>query len=260
MASVPLDPMDPRPPYRQIADELRRAIHAGEILPGGRLPSERKLVDRYGTAPQTVRQALNVLKAEGLVLGRQGRGVFVRERPPLAYQLQATRRFVIQAGEQGRSAEVRLLAVEPSAIPTPEIVRRLNLEPSAGPRVVIRQYLLLLDDEPVQLAASYFPVELAEGTVLAAPDDVTPGEIDRDLKDRFGLDPARFHDEVTVRMPVPEETRLLRLLPGTPVADVLRTYFDGGGTPFEVARYVISGDRHVLVYEGRLTKERDRRG
>jgi DNA-binding GntR family transcriptional regulator len=57
-------------------------------------------------------------------------------------------------------------------------------------------------------------------------------------------------------MPLPDEVKLLRLLPGTPLSSVLRTYFDPSGAPIEVARYTLVGDRTTLVYEGRLSKPR----
>jgi GntR family transcriptional regulator len=250
-----IDSLDPRPPYRQIADHLRAAIYAHELPPGAQLPSERELVQRFGTAPQTVRQALNLLKGEGLVIGRPGRGVFVREKPPLVHRLHAARRFVTQAREQERSADARLLGVATTTAP-PEVAERLNLGSDAP--VVIRRYLLLLDDDPFQLSESHFPAHLEIGTVIASSENVTPGAIDRDLKDRHGLEAARYVDELNVRMPLADEAKALRLLPGTPVASLLRTYYDSSGTPFEVARYVVPGDRTTLVYEGRLTKPRRR--
>jgi GntR family transcriptional regulator len=243
-----IDPTDPRPPYRQIADHLRAGIYAHTLAPGEQLPSERELVERYGTAHQTVRQAISLLKAEGLVIGRPGRGVFVRERPRLLHRLDASRRFITQARGQQLSAEARLLDVR-FAPPPVDVARHLNLP--GGARVLVRRYLLLVDGDPVQLADSYFPAELAEGSIIADPQNVTPGRIDADLKDRFGLEPARFLDELTVRMPTADETRALRLPPGTPVASLLRTYRDPTGKPFEVAQFVLAGDKHVLVYEGR---------
>jgi len=72
------------------------------------------------------------------------------------------------------------------------------------------------------------------------------------------LDPWRYLDELTVRMPLPDEVKTLRLLPGTPLTSVLRTYYDNSGNPFEVARYILPGDRTTLVYEGRLSKARRR--
>jgi GntR family transcriptional regulator len=242
-----IDPTDPRPPYRQIADHLRAGIYAHTLAPGEQLPSERELVERYGTAHQTVRQAISLLKAEGLVIGRPGRGVFVRERPPLLHRLDATRRFITQARSQHLSAEARLLDVR--FVPAPiDIATHLDLP--KGAQALVRRYLLLVDGEPVQLADSYFPAQLAEGSIIADPANITPGRIDADLKERFGLEPARYLDELTVRMPTADETRSLRLPPGTPVASLLRTYRDRAGKPFEVAHFVFAGDKHVLIYEG----------
>jgi hypothetical protein len=68
-----------------------------------------------------------------------------------------------------------------------------------------------------------------------------------------GPEPARFLDELTVRMPTADETRALRLPPATPVASLLRTYRDRAGKPFEVAQSVLAGDKHILVYEGQLS-------
>jgi GntR family transcriptional regulator len=78
-----IDPADPRPASQQIAADLRAAIRSGQLTPGHQLPSERELVDRYRVAPQTARQAVNLLKAEGLVSGLAGRGVFVRQPPAI---------------------------------------------------------------------------------------------------------------------------------------------------------------------------------
>jgi DNA-binding GntR family transcriptional regulator len=75
MAKV--DPNDPRPPYHQIADDLRRQVKSGELKQGQRLPSNRELAASYGVAPMTVHQAVRVLRDEGLVSSYQGRGVFV---------------------------------------------------------------------------------------------------------------------------------------------------------------------------------------
>jgi DNA-binding GntR family transcriptional regulator len=69
---------DPRPAYLQIADDLRSAIHRGDIAPGSQLPSTSDLSTQYGVARMTVRNALRLLRDEGLVVARQGSGVFVR--------------------------------------------------------------------------------------------------------------------------------------------------------------------------------------
>ena len=71
-------PDDPRSPSDQIADDLRRAIAKGNIAPGGKVPSNSDLRATYEVATQTAQNAINALKAEGLVYSVPGRGVFVR--------------------------------------------------------------------------------------------------------------------------------------------------------------------------------------
>lgn len=73
------DPNDPRPPYLQVADDLRTSITAGTYKPGERLPSGRELARRYGVAPMTIHHAVGVLRGEQLVESYQGRGVFIAD-------------------------------------------------------------------------------------------------------------------------------------------------------------------------------------
>ena len=75
-----LDPDDPRPPYQQVANALRAAILTRVFQPGEKLPSGPALAKRYGVARMTVQQAVRLLRDEGLVVSRQGSGVFVRAR------------------------------------------------------------------------------------------------------------------------------------------------------------------------------------
>ncbi|MEU7861262.1 GntR family transcriptional regulator [Nonomuraea sp. NPDC049141] len=75
-----LDPDDPRPPYQQVANALRAAILTKKFDPGEKLPSGTELAKQYGVARMTVQQAIRILRDEGLIVSRQGSGVFVRER------------------------------------------------------------------------------------------------------------------------------------------------------------------------------------
>lgn len=71
------------PRYRQLAGQLRELIAAGDLVPGQQLPSERDLVRQYGVSRRTVRDALALLRADGLVATRHGAGVYVREIHPV---------------------------------------------------------------------------------------------------------------------------------------------------------------------------------
>ncbi len=80
LKGVSLDPDDPRPPYLQVANALRAAILTKQFQPGDRLPSGSELSKRYGVARMTIQQALRLLRDDGLIVSRQGSGVFVRAR------------------------------------------------------------------------------------------------------------------------------------------------------------------------------------
>lgn len=76
-----LDPDDPRPPFRQIADALRASIESGELAPGAKLPPLPTLVADYDVSTNTARAAVATLREAGLVISRQGKGAYVRTRP-----------------------------------------------------------------------------------------------------------------------------------------------------------------------------------
>ncbi|MEU0530135.1 GntR family transcriptional regulator [Amycolatopsis tolypomycina] len=75
-----LDPDDPRPPFQQVAAVLKASILTGTYQPGDRLPSYTELASQYGVAAMTAQKAVGVLRDEGLVVSRQGKGSFVRQR------------------------------------------------------------------------------------------------------------------------------------------------------------------------------------
>lgn len=77
---MPIQCIEPRRLYRQIADQIRTLILAGEFPLAGRLPAERDLAKQLGVSRPSVREALIALEVEGLVEVRVGSGVYVRSR------------------------------------------------------------------------------------------------------------------------------------------------------------------------------------
>lgn len=73
--------MPAQPQYRRIADELRARIEAGDLAPEDALPSEARIVARYGVSRGTARQALAALESAGLVESIPGKGRYFRRRP-----------------------------------------------------------------------------------------------------------------------------------------------------------------------------------
>ena len=72
---MPLETIEHRRLYRQVANQLRTLIEEGEFAPGARLPSERDLANQLGISRPTVREALIALEVEGKVRIRVGSGI-----------------------------------------------------------------------------------------------------------------------------------------------------------------------------------------
>lgn len=247
-----VDRMADAPPYRQIADQLRRAIQRGHLEPGGRVPSEAELMEHYGVARMTVRQAIAELKAEGLVIAEHGRGVFVRRRPTV--RRLASDRFARRHRDAGKAAflaETESLGTPGvdqlevgQVVPGERVAERLKLKKAA--RVVCRDRRYLIDDIPVELATTYVPLVIARGTSITLQNTGPGGVYARIEEAGHRLD--SFTEEVAARMPTPEERRRLSLPEGTPVITVTRVAYDVDGRPVEMTDTVKSAPSYVLEY------------
>src|SRR5690606_18556004 len=69
---------------RNLTNILRENILAGNPAPGEKLPSEAKLIKQHNVSRTVIREAISVLREEGLVEPRQGAGVFVLEPSSIA--------------------------------------------------------------------------------------------------------------------------------------------------------------------------------
>lgn len=227
---------DPRPAHQKLAAELRAQIMSGDLAVGQMLPSINELSRDYSMAAATVAKALAVLKAEGLVHSRRGKGVWVAPRSVVP--IETTAHLTPAAGYR-----YELIAVAEVA-PPDDVRQALGLYPDRP--VIKRQRLLLQHDEPVELSASYYDAVLARDTAIAEPKRIPGGAI-RVLAE-LGYTASSFVDRVSARMPTPEETELLHLPPGTPVIRQLRVLKSTADKPIEVSILVKGGNRTELLY------------
>lgn len=121
-------PDKPRISYKDIADDLRRAILDGQFAPGARLPGQHQLMREYGVAESTVRQAFSTLAAEQLITSRQGAGRFVRD-------LDANLTISVAVDEPHKAADLLARYMSPSNFATLVAAVNAKLEPdSRSPR------------------------------------------------------------------------------------------------------------------------------
>ena len=76
-SSMQFKPIKPKKISTQIAEQIRESILSGEFRPGDKLPPERELAEMFGVSRPSVREALNILAASGLVMSYQGGGTVV---------------------------------------------------------------------------------------------------------------------------------------------------------------------------------------
>lgn len=254
-----VDPASDRAVYKQIADWIRRLIEIGELAAGEKLPSESKLMHRFGTTRTTIRRALASLAAEGRVRTERGVGVFVKEivRPDALVREPYDRLARHHYRDEGRSplyVDAASRGIDPQAVqqdrvelgevPAPDdVARRLGLDP--GTTVFRRRRRMWIGDVPTQLTDSYIPAELAVGVLREA--DTGPGGTHARIEE-LGHPLTHFTENLSVRMPDPDEIRALRLEAGVPVVDLVQTAF-AGERAVECFVAVIAGDRYVFRYQ-----------
>lgn len=256
---VPTSENGSPPVYREIAEELREQIRSGRYADGDRLPGENALMERHGVARATARQALSVLINEGLAVAVRGSGVYVRLFRPLrrhgarrlSKELWGAGRAIWETDSDDRGYEVDRLLVE-ETVPEEHVARALGLSEGAG--VLRRSRRYLVDGRPVQSSVSYLPLAVLEeaGASAAArrvrEHDTGPGGIYARLAE-MGRAPAHFTEEIRVRMPTPEENEELRLAPGTPVLEAVRTALTVEHRPVEFNEITMDGSAYVLRYD-----------
>ena len=103
MLNVNIDRSGPEPLHDQVAAQIRRAIADGEAGPGDRLPLARDLAAVLGVNKNTVLRALHLLRDEGLLEFRRGRGISVSGTPQRGAVLAQVRNLVEYAGRNGYS-------------------------------------------------------------------------------------------------------------------------------------------------------------
>jgi GntR family transcriptional regulator len=101
MIPVKVDKADPTDLYEQVAAEIRRAIADGEAKPGERLPPAKDLAAVLGVNTNTVLRSLRLLRDEGLLEFRRGRGISVAATPERGAVIQRARELVEFARHHG---------------------------------------------------------------------------------------------------------------------------------------------------------------
>ncbi|MFE7772614.1 GntR family transcriptional regulator [Streptomyces sp. NPDC057445] len=225
--------MEPVPSLRHtIADDLRTQIATGRLKPGERQP---QLSARYKVSTATLRNALALLQAEGLIEKIHGKGNFVRR---------LLRRLTYEGGVLTPTLPTVHVTVRTAQLHARGTVSALLNVPSRTP---LTEYLCLSHEgeSPHSLARMYVPRDLARAEVSCHWPK--PAE----LRPRL----AEIRERVSARLPTPEEASTLRISSALAVLAITRVSADTAGRVVEAALLVFPGDRPEALFTTHLTTE-----
>ena len=237
------------PLYQQMIDELKKRIEAGEYKPGQVLPSETSFCEEFGVSRITVRQAVQILTDEGVVVKRHGKGSFVSEK----YGHTSSRfiRFLEVCKEQGLSVYSHVLSVAETAA-TRDLIGTLEL--AYGESVIQVISMLYANYKPMVMVHGYYPADTF-GFLTEA--DLENQDVHDLILKHTGIDTdiqCIYKDRLSTAPANAEEAEHLAVSKGDPVFILNETLCLPNGKPFFALRETLSGKHFSFELSGKGAK------
>jgi GntR family transcriptional regulator len=225
--------------YERIAEELAAQIRSKRLVPFAKLPSEAELIERFGVSRVTVRQALRTLARAGLVISRQGKGVFVAGAV-VNQELTALRGFYDNLVMQGHDPDSTVLSFEcrRSTASAPEL-RRLEHE------VYCFRRLWRLGELPLAVADASIP---GAGKTVSR-EDVERLPVYSIVREVIRREVVRASVQVRAAKCAPDIARLLKVSAGATILEMERTSYDRQGLAVELTRFSVPPELFAFQME-----------
>lgn len=235
---------DRLPRYQRLRDEMVALIAARHWRPGEAIPTEQALAKSYNVAVGTVRKAVDLLVAEGLLERFQGRGTFVR-RASFDSSLFRFFRFQTRQGER-RIPESRILRRE--VVDAPSAVAA-TLQISSSARVIQMSRLRLIDGVPMLAEEIWLPY--VRFAAFAQLDLNEVGDLLYPVYEaQCNQVVASATETLTVEAIDPLHARLLHIEPGTPAVVIERLAYGYDRQPLEWRRS--RGPASEFIYQAEI--------
>ncbi|HEY4035478.1 MAG TPA: GntR family transcriptional regulator [Ktedonobacteraceae bacterium] len=247
----------------EIAERLRMLILNGHLSLGAKMASERELSDQFSVSRMTIRHALELMEAEGLVSRHPGRGTYIggirervlvsqgremqqtREAPSIAAsELRRSGSFIKDMKRIGRKPQVQFIE-QPSLVPADSQIAQ-SLQIQEGTLVLKRYRLQLADNLPYRLIESYYPSDLF-GELLTI--NIGEKPLFEWLQERHNLRVAHAQEILLARLATQNERQLLRISPTSPVVSLERTVWTDTRRPIEWAQIIAIASLYLFTYE-----------
>jgi len=261
------------PKYRQIADDLRRKIDAGELGVGEKpLPSEKELEASYGASRNTIRDAIKWLTTRGIVQTRPPQGTFVVRIDPFIIAMDRTNGFGGESAAYAseveainRKATVSKPRIEIQQASEAHVANELKIEGEAT--VLSRHQQRYIDGLPWSLQTTFYPMTLVQSllqkgaTRLLDAEDIPEGGVQY-LQEHLGIKQLGFRDELRVRPPDTNETEFFDLPEDGSIAifETRRTGFEEDKRPLRLTVTIFPVDRNQFVFDVGEVPDRPKSG
>lgn len=223
------------PLYQQVKNIIKGQIVNGILIPGAKIPTETELCAIYSVSRITVRQAINSLVQEKLLIRKQGKGTFVT---PLKIRLPRLYSFSEDMKELGLNPSSRVL--EKEVIEADEEVATILRLPPANQKINKIVRVRLANNEPVLIERTFVPFHLCPDLLER---DMEKGSLYHILRADYGflLDHAVETYEVTLITKT--QAKILKCKGLHPAFAIERVAFLKTGVPYELTRSIGRGDR-----------------
>ena len=229
------------PLYAQTAEALRARLSQKIWRQGDRLPSETELCREFGVSSITMRRAIGMLVAEGLLVRIQGKGTFASGDHTLVLGPPQLTSFTQDMERRGWRASARVVAVT-FAPASAAVAAKLGVAEGA-PTVVVKR-VRIADDAPIAIQTAHLPSLIFPGLERY---DFSRESLYRVLERDYEVRPVNAAETYRASTAEDSEADLLDVAPGSPVFRVERVTSDGTGRRIELAESVIRGDRYTLA-------------
>jgi GntR family transcriptional regulator len=229
------------PIYFQIEEGLKSLISSGELQPGGMIPSERELCDRYDVSRMTVRQAINNLVNDGFLIRKRGRGTFVG-MGKIEQGLKGLTSFTEDMKARGMNPTSILLDFREIKA-TAALSAKLQIHENEW--LIEMQRIRLADDIPMAYESVYLPKELVPELTKEIASQSLYDYIEKEKK----LVIVQADQSLEASVAKQKEAEILQINKGAPVLAIERTTFLTTGNPLEFVRSIYRGDRYKFKIE-----------
>jgi GntR family transcriptional regulator len=231
------------PYYHQLFEIIKLQIKEGIWSPGDRIPSEAELCDQFGISRTVVRQALQELELERVIIRRKGKGTFVAKPKISEGLIQKLTGFYQDMTERGLVPETKVLFQE--IVPANHKIGRY-LDVPLGTEIVEIKRLRFIQNEPIQLVTTFIPKFLSLNLVNV---NLSNRSLYEYLEMENGIRIARGIRYIEAVLANEEEAHLLEIDEGDPLIMLDSVSYAKTGQAIEYYHAVHRGDRSRFEVE-----------